>query len=686
MFHAFAAAGGQLLVGGGGTPTPATADYYFDSVNGNDSNDGSTTALAKKTIEEFNSLSFSAGDVIRFKAGQTHRTPFAGMTIPSSGTAANPITIGSYGAGAKPKIFGSTDGTGLTWTQSGNIWKTPAITGYSQDFVRRANQIFTDASPAEGFENSGGLYPTGADCGSAVWGWDWTADGGSRWYCTVDDEDPGPGTITHVILDGTLQGAAESSISNVNASGEWFFDDANDRLYLGGSTNPETAYESVVAARLNTNGDWCIAHNGANHWYFMYDDRGTPASQYSYLELPNSKYVIDFNGKNYVYLENLECRHAGEGVEMDGDYGKGTDVDIRQVCRNGLEIRGNYNTWTGTWTIENVGSSWWKKPNPAEEDTRNGHGYHLADGDYNEVSGGTIVDISGEDCYQTAKTNNVGNNNWVRNTFMARSREDAIDIKDGKCNLDNVTAYAVGDGAGRNCILLHNNATGLYAKDSYLQVDEGVSGNGDVVTRQIGVDIELERTTIDARTGGAYGLDCKQGSGDVTTTACVWVAPPNRSAMRLINGHWTSTNDSAYQHGTGNDAMFELRGGSGGTNVIKNGAFQARQRIFDIDNNGGFDMDYTILHRTDSSNDWINDNGSTLHESDIDGGYTSGNFSIDSNVATEDPDFDSPTTGDLTISAGAGAASGANASDQPSTDREGNAYTANERGAYSLGS
>jgi hypothetical protein len=75
--------------------------YYVDAVAGNDSNTGTSTAQAWKTLAKVDSASFTPGDVIAFKRGQT----FSGSaTITSAGTLTSPILITAYGSGAQPLL------------------------------------------------------------------------------------------------------------------------------------------------------------------------------------------------------------------------------------------------------------------------------------------------------------------------------------------------------------------------------------------------------------------------------------------------------------------------------------------------------------------------------------------------------------------------------------------------------
>jgi hypothetical protein len=75
--------------------------YYIDAVNGNDSNNGTSSSTAWKTLAKVNSTNFNPGDQISFNRGNT----WVGALIPSSsGTSSNRIVYGAYGTGRKPVI------------------------------------------------------------------------------------------------------------------------------------------------------------------------------------------------------------------------------------------------------------------------------------------------------------------------------------------------------------------------------------------------------------------------------------------------------------------------------------------------------------------------------------------------------------------------------------------------------
>lgn len=85
--------------------TPVIGSSYYVSPSGNDANSGLSTSQAWQTIARVNQQLFSPGDRILLQCGGR----YAGSLQPEgSGVDGNPITISTYGTGAKPII----DGTG----------------------------------------------------------------------------------------------------------------------------------------------------------------------------------------------------------------------------------------------------------------------------------------------------------------------------------------------------------------------------------------------------------------------------------------------------------------------------------------------------------------------------------------------------------------------------------------------
>lgn len=80
------------------------SSYYVDSVNGDDSNTGTSPNAAWKSLEKVNNTEFQPGDTIYFKADGE----WNGMLHPQgSGNSTAQITIDMYGEGSKPLIAGT---------------------------------------------------------------------------------------------------------------------------------------------------------------------------------------------------------------------------------------------------------------------------------------------------------------------------------------------------------------------------------------------------------------------------------------------------------------------------------------------------------------------------------------------------------------------------------------------------
>ena len=86
--------------------SPAVANnttYYIDAAGGADGNSGTSQTTAWQTVGKVNGSTFGPGDKVLFKAGGSWTSQ---LTIRNSGAAGNPIIIGSYATGPKPKIIG----------------------------------------------------------------------------------------------------------------------------------------------------------------------------------------------------------------------------------------------------------------------------------------------------------------------------------------------------------------------------------------------------------------------------------------------------------------------------------------------------------------------------------------------------------------------------------------------------
>jgi len=105
------------------TTIQAQTTYYIDATSGNDTDNGTTTASAWKTINKVNQQTFSPGDSILFKRNETWNDDrlYIENTV---GTSLSPIVYAAYGSGVKPVIT-SVVPQSHTWISSAtNIWKS----------------------------------------------------------------------------------------------------------------------------------------------------------------------------------------------------------------------------------------------------------------------------------------------------------------------------------------------------------------------------------------------------------------------------------------------------------------------------------------------------------------------------------------------------------------------------------
>ena len=110
------------------------ADYYVSN-DGNDVDDGLTPATAWKTITKVvaEKGSFIAGDTIAFKRGDTwYEYLDTTLIIDYNGSLDDHITFISYGAGAKPKFYGSLPVLGFTAHESlSNVYRCDSLIQYN---------------------------------------------------------------------------------------------------------------------------------------------------------------------------------------------------------------------------------------------------------------------------------------------------------------------------------------------------------------------------------------------------------------------------------------------------------------------------------------------------------------------------------------------------------------------------
>lgn len=102
------------------TATAGTT-YYVDSKAGDDAAAGTSATKPWKSLDQVNAHDFKPGDAVSLKRGSSWGGT---LTLAAKGTAAKPIVVQAYGAGATPKISG---GDPACVSITGNYWRVSGL-------------------------------------------------------------------------------------------------------------------------------------------------------------------------------------------------------------------------------------------------------------------------------------------------------------------------------------------------------------------------------------------------------------------------------------------------------------------------------------------------------------------------------------------------------------------------------
>jgi parallel beta-helix repeat protein len=295
------------------------ATVYYVSTSGSDTNSGTSTDKAWKTLSKVNSFSFKPGDQILFKRGEEWSGT---ITVKQGGASGSPITYGAYGTGSKPKIYGSEKITG--WKQhSGNIYKASFSKNINQLFINEA-RIRPARWPNTGYANidskSSSVSFTSNALNSSInyKGAVWfsrtgvyhtevrTITGQSSKTLTID-------TAPHSGLDANEGFILMNKLEFLDQGGEWFYDNSTKTVYLWTPKGDSPANYTVM---------------GSTYDYGLY------------------------SAYNHIKVEQIEFSHqAHSSIFTDGQ----THVTIDNVNMYNPDKIGVYNTTSakGNYVISN---------------------------------------------------------------------------------------------------------------------------------------------------------------------------------------------------------------------------------------------------------------------------------------------------------------------------------------------
>jgi len=353
-----------------GSPAPPPSAYYVDASGGNDTNDGKSSATAWRTIAKVNASRFSPGDQILFNRGGVWREQ---LTVPSSGSAGNPITFAVYGTGANPLIDGGNAVT--SWSNySGNVWQgslTNPLTWWTTPTVVLFNGVMgtpvanpsSITSPGQWYATSTTLYvysvgsPTNVQ---ASFQSDAIDSNGKQYF-----------NVTGLTLQNTIyEPLLIRGGSGINIYGNTIFAGGVDCLQITNPSSGVSIYSNTISY-CNANGIGLaygghvgdsIYNNDVSYSCWITDDRSAitivDATSYNNSIYSNSIHdnnsgqsvgcrgvdldTLGTSGVNFVYYNKVRNNDGG-GIEV-------TESQGQQIYYN--VVWGTNGTATSEWELQ----------------------------------------------------------------------------------------------------------------------------------------------------------------------------------------------------------------------------------------------------------------------------------------------------------------------------------------------
>jgi hypothetical protein len=329
--------------------------YYF-SETGSDSNDGLTNSSPKQTLTAANNLTLTPGDAILFKRGESWEGELA---LSYSGTSTDRIVIGAYGAGNKPKIYGSRVLNASWSVYSGNIYVCDTALDIGQVFLngercdvsRYPNNDYHFISSFSGTTINSSTIDNGVDhTGAKVI----FRDG---YYQTSLRTVTSYGGSTSFVINSTTDSGLEvndgfmfmGKLGYLTEPNQWFHDTVNNKLYVRTPDNTSPAnYEVRVA--VDERGMYANARN-----YFTID-----GIEFLQQKLFGSVFVScdDYTIENCTYLNQEEVGHkqdsGNDNVIIRNNHFEGqSGLGLYTYHSINLLVEGN--TFTNIGLYENIG-------------------------------------------------------------------------------------------------------------------------------------------------------------------------------------------------------------------------------------------------------------------------------------------------------------------------------------------
>lgn len=292
---------------------PVESDTFYVSPTGLDTNDGTSTGSAWRSQEKVSASSFSPGKTIKFERGGKWKGT---LTIPTSGTAANPITYDAYGTGDLPTFDGWNYISG--WVSEGGGIYSKTDSAFQSDM--RMVVLNDVIKPKGRFPKTGWLPTTSATTNTSITSTSLTGtpnfNGGEVVILKVTwriDK----GTITShsggtIGYTGTSQHSAnvgygffiQNHVNCLTELGEWYYDGVAKKIFMYFGANSPASYVVKVSDTVNL--ITCNAKNYVNIQNISL--QGAHNSGVNFVNCNNNSVKfcnIEKSGFNGIFLDNV---------------------------------------------------------------------------------------------------------------------------------------------------------------------------------------------------------------------------------------------------------------------------------------------------------------------------------------------------------------------------------------------
>ncbi|MDQ2718252.1 MAG: right-handed parallel beta-helix repeat-containing protein [Bacteroidota bacterium] len=342
---------------------------YYISNEGSTSNSGTSTSTTWP-LSKVNSFSFSAGDNVYFKSGETF---YGNIVVNSSGVAGNPIYYGAYGSGSNPIITGFSSVT--TWTNRGsNIWESSIpISNLSNCHMVSINGVNT---PMGRYPNGNTWFPYQSHSGytsitsSSLGGTDWRGAQAVvrvlRWGMDIDSITSTSGsTITFTTLDnntgyGPQDGYGffiQNDLRTLDVQNEWYYNPTTRKIDIYSTSSPLNVNVSTIDTLVYSNNESYVTFSnlsfqGANQFCIKINNsNGEPYGSNFIIKNCDFNYAglsgIDVYASTYLNINNNTFNNCNNFAINAGGAGSTNAIITNNLIKNSGVIPGAGSAFLG---------------------------------------------------------------------------------------------------------------------------------------------------------------------------------------------------------------------------------------------------------------------------------------------------------------------------------------------------